>query len=168
MNNAEAMVNAAFKKDRDGNTVFYPWGILGRGRVPPSSAEEAVAREYMVNSHTNGQIIMWVCIAVAAFGWEWSVLLMLIFSAWYAALLMSLVSGWPYHADCLSLNHVCSGMAAVFSRRKIKWYLGIMLAMLPLGLYGLYIGEWLSGLTLVVISAGGIAVYSRMLRTKSQ
>ena len=168
MDDAEALANTAFKKDRDGNTVFFPWGILGRGRVPPSSAEEAAARQYMVNTRTNGRIMMWVCIGVTAFGWEWAALLVLIFSAWYVALLMSLISGWPYHTDRFSITHAYSEMAAGFSRRKIKWYLGISVVMLPLGLYSLFTSAWLSGLTVVVICVGGIVVYSRMLRIKPQ
>lgn len=168
MNSAEAMANASFKKDRDGNTVFFPWGALGRGRTPPSAADETAAREFMANSHTNMQIMMWICIAVSAFGWQWALLLMLISCAWYASLLMSLVSGWPYHEDRFSQKHAYVAMAAGYSKRKLWWHLIILLTMLPLGLYGLYIGEWLSGLALLVLGGGGVVVYKHLLRIKSQ
>jgi hypothetical protein len=31
----DGLTDAAFKKDRSGNTVYYPWGVFGRGRILP-------------------------------------------------------------------------------------------------------------------------------------
>lgn len=36
----EGLTNGNFKKDRDGNTIFFPWGILGKGRVLPDEQTE--------------------------------------------------------------------------------------------------------------------------------
>ncbi|MCB1682095.1 MAG: hypothetical protein H6858_09520 [Rhodospirillales bacterium] len=49
----DGLVSGIFKKDVAGNSVFYPWGIMGRGYVIRSAAEEerlrrSVKRMYII------------------------------------------------------------------------------------------------------------------------
>ena len=43
----DGLVSGAFKKDAAGHTVFYPWGILGKGYVVPSVVEEERLRSFL-------------------------------------------------------------------------------------------------------------------------
>jgi hypothetical protein len=43
----DGIVNAAFKTDRHGQTVFYPWGAFGRGRVLKDPAAAAGAKLFL-------------------------------------------------------------------------------------------------------------------------
>lgn len=40
----DGLVSGAFKKDAEGNTVFYPWGIMGKGYILRTVAEEEKLR----------------------------------------------------------------------------------------------------------------------------
>jgi hypothetical protein len=43
----DGLTAAAFKKDRSGNTVFYPWGVFGRGRILPDEQKVAEVRLFL-------------------------------------------------------------------------------------------------------------------------
>lgn len=44
----DGLVDAGFKKDEAGNTVFYPWGVLGKGKIIPNDEAKKVLRDYLM------------------------------------------------------------------------------------------------------------------------
>jgi hypothetical protein len=110
----EGLTNGSFKKDKDGNTIFFPWGVRGRGRVLPDESSETrvrafISRYYKVSLPT----IIGVGVIV---GWAWSFLLVPIFGAWFYFGSKSLVSGYPYSEDKLTLKEVYASSAAGYNK----------------------------------------------------
>ena len=106
----KGLTNASFKQDQSGNTIFFPWGIFGRGRILPNESavikvRAFVSRYYKVSHPTTigvGVII----------GWTWAFLLAPIFGAWFYFGSKSLVSDYPYSEDKLTLKESYANSAA--------------------------------------------------------
>lgn len=44
----EGLADASFKEDSNGNTVFYPWGIFGKGRILPDEDTKTKLRKFII------------------------------------------------------------------------------------------------------------------------
>jgi len=47
MNILDSMVQNAFKKSDDGNDLFYPSGVLGKGRIIPNEKEKKKIKDFL-------------------------------------------------------------------------------------------------------------------------
>lgn len=47
----DGFTNVNFKKDRQGNTVYFPWGAAGRGYRVPSAARALELRQFVARSY---------------------------------------------------------------------------------------------------------------------
>ena len=57
MSYLDALVNSLFKKSESGATLFYPWGIIGKGYVVSSASEHSrytIRPEGILRSHVPG------------------------------------------------------------------------------------------------------------------
>ncbi|MDT7519216.1 hypothetical protein RAE19_10910 [Rhodoferax sp. TBRC 17660] len=106
----QGLTNASFKKDQKGNTVFFPWGVLGRGRVIPDEPTETKVRAFLSRYYKVSLPTMIVVGVVV--GWAWSFLLIPIFGAWFYFGSKSLVSEYPYSEDKLTLKEGYTSSAA--------------------------------------------------------
>jgi len=106
----EGLTNGNFKKGQDGNTIFFPWGVLGRGRVLPDAPTEKKVRAFVSRYY---KVSLPTIIGVGVFaGWAWSFLLVPIFVAWFYFGSKSLVSGCPHSKEKLTLKEGYSSSAA--------------------------------------------------------
>ncbi len=79
--------DALFKIDRHGNTIFYPWGIIGKGYMLPDRQTEDKIRRFVIWYHFTGLAIILI---VGAFLGHWIVCLLLVLPA--AIILWSLIA----------------------------------------------------------------------------
>ena len=106
----EGLTNGSFKKDKVGNTIFFPWGVLGRGRVLPDEPTETRVRAF-VSRYYKVSLPTIIGVGVIA-GWAWSFLLVPILGAWFYFGSKSLVSDYPYSEDKLTLKDGYTNSAA--------------------------------------------------------
>lgn len=98
----EGLTSGSFKKNKDGNTVFFPWGVLSKGRILPDEPTETKVRGFLINYY---KVTLPTIIGVGVIvGWLWSFLLVPIFSAWFYFGTKSLISGCPYSEEKLTLK----------------------------------------------------------------
>ena len=83
----DGQASALFKRDESGGTVFYPWGVLGKGRLlPDEEAEKRVFRFVKLYF----QISLVLVIGLGFFHW------------WYPAALLPILWIW-YYLQCKAL-----------------------------------------------------------------
>jgi hypothetical protein len=58
----DGLANSAFKKDAEGRELFFPYGILGKGRVLPDAETAAAVRGKVVNFY---KLVMFAGIPLA-------------------------------------------------------------------------------------------------------
>ena len=102
-----------FKRDRNGNSVFFPWGILGSGRLLPDESTELRVRGYVRRWY---RISLPMILGVAIVGGAWSFLLVLPLSAWFYFGLKPLLADCLYSEEKLSLKEANAFVAASHSR----------------------------------------------------
>ena len=73
----EGLADASFKEDSNGNTVFYPWGVLGKGRILPDETTKTKLRKF---------IILYYQISLPL------IILLVITRVWWLAVLFALAS----------------------------------------------------------------------------
>lgn len=44
----EGLADASFKQDAQGNNIFYPWGVLGKGRILPDETTKISLRKFII------------------------------------------------------------------------------------------------------------------------
>jgi hypothetical protein len=86
------LTDASFTKDNDGNTLFFPWGIFGRGRIITDKIIERKVRGFIINYYKVSLPI--IIFTVVAFG-IWSFVLTPVFMGWFYLATKSLLSGCP-------------------------------------------------------------------------
>lgn len=118
----EGLTNSVFKKDQSGNTLFFPWGVLGRGRVLPDESAEAKVRAF-VSRYYKVSLPTMIGIGVIM-GWMWAIALVPFFGAWFYFGSKSLVSDYPYSEDKLTLKEGYSNSAAAHNKVTL-WLLFI-------------------------------------------
>ncbi len=106
----DGLTNGNFKKDRNGNTVFFPWGVLGKGRVLADESTENKVRGF-VRLYYQITLPMIIGVGIIA-GWTWSFLLLPILGAWFHLKTKNLVAGCPLSEDRLTLKESYSNSAA--------------------------------------------------------
>lgn len=118
----EGMARAIFKRDESGSTVFYPWGVLGKGRLLPDEAAEKRVFRFVKLYY---QISLVLLIGLGAFFdlWYSAVLLPILF-IWYYLQCKALVSMYPVSHSKLTIKQANTGAAAGFGK-PVLWALFI-------------------------------------------
>jgi hypothetical protein len=60
----DGLADASFKQDSNGNSVFYPWGVMGKGRILPDEATKTKLRKFVIRYY---QIILPIAILLGIF-----------------------------------------------------------------------------------------------------
>ena len=106
----DGLTNASFKKSQDGRTLFFQWGVLGKGRILPDEEAEARVRGF-VKRYYKIMLPAVIIVCVVA-GWRWAMPLAAIFGAWFYFGSRSLVAAYPYSDDKLTLKQGYANSAA--------------------------------------------------------
>lgn len=164
----EGLASGSFKKNKDGNTVFFPWGMLSKGRVLPDESTETKLRGFLIHYY---KVCLPTIIGVGVIiGWLWAFLLAPIFSAWFYFGTKSLTSGCPYSEEKLTFKEGYTNSAA--SHNKLTLWLLFFCSLLFV-LAGIFIAVtaessdqmMLGWFTAVLFGACGVA-FGYMLKVK--
>ncbi len=164
----DGLTNGILIKDKNGNTVFFPWGILGRGRILPDEPTETRVRGF-VRRYYLVTLPMIISVGVIL-GWAWSFLLVPVFGAWFYLGTKSLVSECPYSEDKLTLKESYANLAAGHNKFTL-WLLFICSVLFVAA--GIWIttsanssGQMLVGWLSVIFFGACGAVIGYMLKVK--
>jgi len=114
----DGLTNGIFKKDKYGNTVFFPWGVLGKGRVLSDESTETRVRSFVRRYY---QVTLPLIIGVGViFGWVWSFLLLPVFGAWFYFGSRRLVSKCSYSEDKLTLKESYENSAVSHNKFTLR------------------------------------------------
>ena len=84
-----------FKTEDKGRTLFYPWGVFGRGYILPDESKRQKIREFKKRYHMVS-IPCFATIAVAIlYGWVGCFIIIPIFPLWYFFRTAQLLKGVP-------------------------------------------------------------------------
>ncbi|MBT0568955.1 hypothetical protein KIK84_01325 [Curvibacter sp. CHRR-16] len=160
----DGLTNASFKKDKNGTTVFFPWGIFGKGRVLADEVAEAKVRAFV---HRFYKVSVPTSIGVGVlFGWAWAFLLVAIFYGWYYAGTKPLISGCSYSDDKLTLKEVYSNSAEGHSKVTL-WLLFVGSVLLVLmGVFVATTGAMILGLLAAAVFGATATAFGYMLKLK--
>ena len=97
----DGLVNGMFKKDSDGNTLFYPWGILASGFVLRSDIDEKAIRGFIKKCFLF--LVPFVLFQVIIKFW-FSFSLVIVFTVWYLYKINNLTKGLSKSTESLTLD----------------------------------------------------------------
>jgi hypothetical protein len=116
----DALASGIFKKDERGSTVFYPWGVLGAGRLLPDEAAERRVFRFVKLYFVVGLVLIGV--GGAFFPLWYSAALLPILLIWYYLQCTALVSTYPVSHSKLTINQANRGAAGGFGE-PVLWAL---------------------------------------------
>lgn len=120
----EGLVGGAFKKDTQGRAVFYPMGVLAKGRVLPDDATEQRVRRFMVRYYMVG---LPVAVLAGAFGtWLWVVLALAALAVWFVLGLKGLLENCPVSDEKLTLKEGYRNSAVAHNPLILQVLCGLM------------------------------------------
>jgi hypothetical protein len=158
-----------FKKDSEGNTLFYPYGIFTKGRVISDEAVEAKVRSFAILYLVVGGVPTAV---LANFSILWTSLWFLASVVWYSTTIRRLLSGCPYTDEKPSLKlNVAEKMAAI-TKTQLWLIIGIFSFLIFAGYVDITMAKTSKVLVAGIVTfVGGIAgvaffVYVFTLRRK--
>ena len=109
----DGMARALFKKDESGSTVFYPWGVFGKGRLlPDEAAENRVFR--FVKLYYQISLVMLVGLGAIFDFWYYFAVLVPILFIWYYLQCKTLVLTYPQSHSKLTIKQANIGAATGF------------------------------------------------------
>ena len=142
----DGLVSGAFKKDAAGHTVFYPWGILGKGYVVPSVVEEERLRSFLKTMYMI--LLPGIIIIQVVFGaWVNFVIVIPVYIAWYVMWVRRTTAGMQ-----VSVEKLAMGEAYKNSARSHNLPTLIVLEIFALGFVA--IGLWMLSLGKEPVIAG--------------
>ncbi|HWW99406.1 hypothetical protein [Collimonas sp.] len=157
----DGLANSNFKKSQDGHTLFFPWGVLGRGRVLPDEAAADKVRGF-VKRYYKISLPTTIVVCVVA-GWIWAMPLAVIFGFWFYFGTRALVAAYPYSDDKLTLKQGYAN-AATGHNQFVLWLLFIVSVLFVAG--GIFIayaarspGQIMLGMaSIIFFGACGLAI----------
>lgn len=123
----EGLAGAAFKKGQEGKTLYYPWGVLGKGRVLPDDEAERRARAFLVRYY---KVSIPACALLAVLmGWWGALTAGVVTIAWFLFANRRMVGHLPLSGERLTLKEGYRN-SAVLHRASTLWLLLVASALL--------------------------------------
>lgn len=164
----EGLASGSLKKDKEGRTVFYPMGILGKGRILPDEATESSVRAFLVRYY---QVTLPVVIVLGMFAhWALVMAAAIALMVWFHMGTKALIKNCPISHDKLTLKEGYTNSAASHNSTTL-WILTVCSALFVFG--GLFMllsapatGLKMMGLASVVFFGATTAALVYMIRAK--
>ncbi|MBC9251632.1 hypothetical protein A9179_15270 [Pseudomonas alcaligenes] len=160
----EGLTDATFKQDSHGNTLFYPWGVLGKGRI----LKDAETRDRLRNFVLLYYKVSLPTIIVLAVLRQWWLLGIagVVLLAWFLLKSRSLLRDCPLSDERLTFKEGYRNSAASHNAFTLWLFLVVSLLFSVGGLLLLLAGKPLVGLlTLALFGACSVA-FIYMLKSK--
>jgi hypothetical protein len=147
----EGIVSAVFKKDAGGNVIYFPYGVLGKGRVLPDEAAEQEVRDFVMWYYKSSLIGSFVFVVVSGYGGYQTFMSLLtvasVFAAWLYFRINSLVSKYPYSNEKLSVKNAYWNSAKAHNTSTLWFMFIICLLFVMPALVALIYGVWTKSAT---------------------
>lgn len=128
----DGLTEASFKKNTQGETLFYPWGVLGKGYLVQDSKKEAHLRKF---TKLNYMVTLpLVIVNQILFGYLPNLILMPIYLITFVVILKKLTKGLPYAEEKLKISESYKNSA---SKHNLATLIVLDIAALAFTLTGL-------------------------------
>lgn len=164
----DSMAETCFKRDAQGRALYYPAGILSKGRIIPDDARAKEIQKRLNRAH---MIMLPAVITLGAtsFHLSWPVFLLLlaIITLGFHLYLRSLASGLEVSSEKLTFREVQASQARTLGR---GWLIALVLASALLAVAGLALAifdpgrELWTGLGTAALFSAMVAVFLVQLR----
>jgi hypothetical protein len=160
--------DASFKKDDNGNTLFFPWGIYGKGRIITNELTERKVRGF-INIYLIVNFLT-IILTIGLLGWIWLLLLVPVFTGWFYLAMKSLLNGCPYSEEKLFFRESLTKSAKMLNKFTL-WLLLLgsflfVIAGIALLLTAKSPGDLLAGIGSIVFFGACATLYAYMLILK--
>lgn len=164
----DGLTSASFKTDENGNTVFYPWGVLGKGHTLPDAEKEAELRTFVRRSY---QVSLPAVIgAVVIFDWKVALLVLALFYLWFYFRTARMLKDLPLSDSTLSLRESYTSSAKAHSVVGLWMWLACAVSFVLGGLFLIMHARsdtaFLTGLLAILFFGGGALVITYMIRAR--
>ena len=159
----DGLVASSFRKDSSGRTLYYPFGIFGRGYVIPNDEKEKSIRSSLKRFNI---IALPILIGTGIFlGWLYAILLLIPVLLWAILLPKSLVKGLQPCATKIKVSDSIDSSARAHSKGML-WFLSLTSGLLTL--VGLFVlisvpDKSILALSTIVFFGLGTFIMGRML-----
>ena len=167
----DGLVNSSFKKNSSGRTVYYAWGILGKGRVLEDARAEEKLRAFLKKYYLTVILLTTGLVALSGLMYLLFLLIPLLY-AWFLLSTRAILAQCPVSDEPLRIQDAYSAMAAVTSE-FVLWPL--LLCSLIFAAGGTWImlrtgplGARLAGALVTLFFGAGAAALAYMLRLKGE
>lgn len=141
--------DVGFKKDQYGNTLFYPWGIAGKGRVLADQATEHNVRSLV--RRLNIISPLFIVFFGMSIGWVCAIGIGLIIAASFQMRILSLLKGCSCSDEKLTLKESFTKIIAFHSKPKL-WLLFVVSILFVIA------GAWME-MTTASTTGRGIVIF---------
>ncbi|MEN6620314.1 MAG: hypothetical protein ABFD50_02030 [Smithella sp.] len=164
----DGLTDACFKTNMQGTTLFYKWGVLGKGYILPSIEKKDEIRKfvklyYMVSLPT-------IIGAGAFINWLWAMLLVIPFFIWFQIKISSLTKGLAISNEKLTLKESYTNSAKGHNKTTLWLLLIFSILMFLGGLFMLLIARdfkgQILGISFIIMFGTCSAVFIYMLKMK--
>lgn len=160
------LADASFKEDSNGNTVFYPWGVLGKGRILPDEATKTKLRKFIILYY---QISLPLLILLGVLRLWWLALLAApVIFLWFLFQSKNLTKGCEISNEKLTVKESYRNSARSHNKIMLWCMLIISLLFVLTGIYAFIKGKFFIGLIGVVFFGLCSAVFIFMLKARDK
>ncbi len=158
---------AGFKRDKQGNRVFYPWGVFGKGRILPDEQTERSVDSFMRRCYV---LVFAVVLSPQLLpDWRWGLAAAIVLLLYWFQGLRSRLTGCAYSEERLNLKEAYASQALAMSGIVLWTLLLVSVLFCLLGIYSLLLlpdRHASVGWLLIGIFAPSILLFSYLLRLK--
>lgn len=160
----EGLADASFKQDSKGNSVFYPWGVLGKGRVLPNEATKTKLRQFVIRYY---QIMLPIGILLGIFRlWLPAIVVLALLTLGFYLYVNQLTKACPICTEKLTLKESYKNSANSHNTLMLWFMLLVSLLFVLGGIWLFFKGRLFIGLGSVVFFGLCSAVFILMLKVK--
>jgi hypothetical protein len=129
----DGLASACFKKDNVGNTVFYPVGVLAKGRILPDEATELHIRKFLVLYY---KVTLPLTILLSALHlWPLVAAALVISVVWFYSFCKKTTSQLPISDSTLTLKEGYQGSARSHNKPTLWFLLLVSIVFVAAGIF---------------------------------
>jgi len=164
----DGLTDASFKMDDKGNTVYYPWGIFGKGYILPE--DRKISFRQSIKRHITVFLTLAILSAVFLKGSLAIFYILPFYMLGYVLWMNKKIKGLPISPDKLTFADSTSNSARSLNLTTL-WLLEIIALLFVLGGISILVArpkQWIVGLSAVVFFGWGVYVFGKMIKIKKQ
>jgi len=162
----EGLADASFKEDSNGNTVFYPWGVLGKGRILPDETTKTKLRKFIILYY---QISLPLIVLLTIFRlWGLALIAAPAILIWFLYQSKKLTQGCEISHEKLTVKESYRNSAKSHNKIMLWCMLVISLLFVLSGFYAFIKGKFFIGLAGVVFFGLCSVVFIFMLKSRGK